>query len=211
LLALGRAEAACDALAGVGDLRGLRVRGQALAALRRHEDALLDLRRAAKGANRWDEVDEHGAWRLVLWEDNLPVAAELALAETLRGLGRFQEALEALTSQGEEATLLRGACFEGLEQWSDAKAQYALARDAGSARGREHFARVTAASALRLARPAPAAPAGGVDLDSIVEHPTFGRGRVIDVEEGRVPFLVIAFEGAGEKRLAARLVRVVDG
>jgi tetratricopeptide (TPR) repeat protein len=212
LLALGRAEEACDALAGVEGRRGLRVRGQALAALRRHEDALLDLRRAVEEGPRWDEVDAHGAWRLVLWEDDLREAAELALAETLRGLGRFQEALEALTSRGEEATLLRGACFEGLEQWSDAKAQYTLAQEAGSSRARDHLARVNAASALRLARPA-AAPAEGVDIDidSIVEHPTLGRGRVIDVEEGRVPFLVIAFEGAGEKRLAARLVRVVEG
>jgi tetratricopeptide (TPR) repeat protein len=209
LLGLGRAEHACDALAGVEDPRGLLVRGQALAALRRHEHALLDLRRAAKGARRWDEVDAHGAWRAILWEDDVTEAAELSLAETLRGLGRFHEALEALTSHGEEAMLLRGACFESLEQWNDAKSQYAQARDAGSARARDHFARVNAASALRVARPA-AAPDGGIDIDSIVEHPTLGRGRVVDIEEGRVPFLVIAFEGVGEKRLAARLVRVVE-
>jgi hypothetical protein len=213
LIALGRPQDALEALANVTDPRGLLTRGRALRALGRLDEALVDFRDAAAKFRAVCFLDERAsvAERLTTLEEDVSDSARLALAETLRELRRFEEAVDAVAAlQGEEALLLRGECLAALERWNEALSAYASARDQhGSARARERFLELTAANALRVARP-PVRSQTSLDIDATVEHPKFGRGRVVDVEEGNVTFVVVEFERGEQRRLLASLVKLVE-
>jgi hypothetical protein len=206
LLALGRPEPALALLGDDASALGHLMRGRALRALGRGLEAADELRAAA-------------ATTVLLTQHPLSASARLELGETLMDLGRHADAFDVLDAQwrhhwttyrleSEGARLLRAACLERLQKWEEAIAELRSAVDAGSKRATAEIIRLGAARAL--ASGPQARVDASIDIGWVVEHPRFGRGRVVDVEDGTVTHVVVELDRGGEKRLPLTLVRVVE-
>lgn len=211
LLSLDRPAEALEAVADENDVRGLCVRGRALRALGRAEEAV-EVLRAALNEPVAAEEGHAAAWVFnEARHENVHALARLTLGESLFDLARFSEAADVLAaSSSEKARLVHAACYERLERTDDAIAAYSgLVRDFGSEHGRERLQALMAARALR-SRGRTTRADSSIDIGCIVEHAKLGRGEVIDVEDGRVTQIVVMFESVGEKTLAASFVKVIS-
>lgn len=216
LLALGRPGEALLAVTDVQDARNLFARGRALRALDRPDEAIQALRAALEccraEASTSAEAGVVEQLASIEEEKDVRFGARFALGEVLRDTKRFTDAIEVVADlRSEEAILLRAECFEALGSWREAKEQYALARDEWqSKRAQERLLDWNASAALQAPRPVASGQAS-FELGGVVEHAKFGRGQIIDVEEGRATIVVVDFGSKGEKRLPPSSLTRVEG
>ena len=207
LLGLGRPDEALDALRAVAlehhpsPALSAHVRGLALRALQRHEEAVASFRDASSGRDCRYPSEAYFF--------GLPLSAVEQEVETLHQLGRFEEAIARLGPLlSGRARRLHGQCLEGLERWDDALAQYEKARDIGDPSAVSAILDLGRKRSL-LARPRTSPKDGAIDVGWTVAHAKLGTGTVLDVEDGATTRVLVVFENGSEKWLPTGQVRVL--
>lgn len=176
--------------------RALWLRGLALARLGRDEDAMSSIL-AALAADDLDGRD--GGARM----DGLPGAVRMSVAEEGFRMGRFEAAIRGCVN--EATRILHGRCLEALGRVAEARKQYELARGLQPTEAIAALLALERETALQASRSVAATTA--FDVGDKVTHAKLGEGEVVDVEDGRAPRLLIAFERGAEKWIAASAVQ----
>lgn len=176
--------------------RALWLRGLALARLGRDEDAMSSLLAALAA----DDLDGRDVGARM---DGLPGVVRMSVAEEGLRMGRFEDALRGCVN--EATRMVHGQCLEALGRFAEARKQYELARGLQPNEAIAALLALEKKAALRA--PRPMATTTVFDVGDAVTHPKLGEGEVIDVEDGRAPRLLIAFERGGEKWLATSAVQ----
>ena len=135
--------------------------------------------------------------------DGLPGVVRMSVAEEGLRMGRFEDALRGCVN--EATRMVHGQCLEALGRFAEARKQYELARGLQPNEAIAALLALEKKAALRAPRPMAATTV--FDVGDRVTHPKLGEGEVIDVEDGRAPRLLIAFERGGEKWLATSAVQ----
>jgi len=176
--------------------RALWLRGLALARLGRDEDAMSSLLAALAA----DDLDGRDVGARM---DGLPGVVRMSVAEEGLRMGRFEDALRGCVN--EATRMVHGQCLEALGRFAEARKQYELARGLHPNEAIAALLALEKKAALRAPRSNAATTV--FDVGDRVTHPKLGEGEVIDVEDGRAPRLLIAFERGGEKWLATSAVQ----
>lgn len=134
----------------------------------------------------------------------LQTAARRGTALALQALGRFDESLAIFDAlHGGPRRMEHAGCLEAAGRIEEALKQLERAREHGAPGATDEILRLQRAAGLP--RRATAEPASDLDIGDVVEHARFGRGTVVDVEDGPTVKVTVEFEH-GERTLPARAV-----